>query len=262
MQKLFNNILLPVSLNRHALSVIDDAISFSNQLHCNLHLIFTPDPVFSFVKSIVYNKSQNKHEIRKLLKELHDRIGSKLTNGLLLCISYGSGNIQKLVFDYTLDHEIDLICQSNYRASSFTDQITCPILTLKSFPKNTESKNIVLPIGETLPVNKLRVASYLGRNLNSTIHLVSCKNKNSPPDEFSYLGKAYRVLKDYTDVPVVCTSIEGKNLDDIAIDYAKKINAGFVVMNPAPKPFLTGFLERFFSGFNGGNPRIPVLTVS
>ena len=273
MQKLFNNILLPVSLDSHALPIIEEAVEFSNQLNCNLHLIVTADISFSFIKTAFYNKDRYEFEIRKALRELHERVNFKLKEGLVLWTTYGSGDIQKLIADYSFQHQIDLICLSHKKKSIpilsneldpsiLSDKSNCPILTLKHFPVEARKKNIVLPIGQSLPVNKLRVASYLGRSFDSTIHLVSCKNKDNPPDEFTYLGKAYRVLKDYTDIPVVCNSFEGKNLNEIAFDYAKKINAGLIVMNPDPKPFFQGFINRLLSGFYYNNPRIPVLTVT
>lgn len=273
MQRLFNNILLPLCLNNQAIKVIDDAMEFSNQLRCNLHLIFTPDPGLSFLKAAFYSREQNEYDIRRALKEIHSKVEKKLQKGLVLWTSYGSGNIQKLLADYSLLHNIDLICLShknnnisklldNLNVSILADQSNCPILSLRNFPKGSESKTIVLPIGESLPVNKLRIASYLGKQFHSTIHLVAFKNKDNGPDEFSYLGKAYRVLKDYTEVPVVCSSFEGRNLNEIAFDYAKKINAGLIVINPEPKPFISGFFKRLFWGNNGNNQTIPVLTVS
>ena len=273
MQKIFNNILLPVNLDSNSHSVIEEAVEFSNHLRANLHLILTSESTLSFLKNPFHDKNEYENELKKTLKGLHDNTSHKMNKGLALFTSYGVGDIDKLVSDYAFEHNIDLICLSYKKnpiaifsneldASSLAERSNCPVLTLKAFPFEFGNKNIVLPIGQSLPVNKLRVVSYLGRNFSSTIHLVACKASANTPDEYSYLGKAYRVLKDYTNLPVVCTSFEGKNLNEMALDYAKKINAGLIILNPDPKPFFHGFWSRLFSGFNVNNPRIPVLTVS
>jgi len=273
MQKIFNNILLPVSLDGHCNPVIEEAVEFSNHLRANLHLILTSESTLSFLKNAFHDREEYEMELKSTLKQLHDNTSHKMIKGLTLFTSYGIGDIHKLISDYAFDHNIDLICLSykknpiaifsnELNASSLAERSNCPVLSLKAFPFEFGNKNIVLPIGQSLPVNKLRVVSYLGRNFSSTIHLVACKAPGKTPEEFTYLGKAYRVLKDYTNLPVVCTSFEGKNLNEMALEYAKKINAGLIVLNPDPKPFLQGFWSRLLSGFNVNNPRIPVLTVS
>jgi hypothetical protein len=224
MQKLFNNILLAIGPGAANAAAIEGAKKFSRELECNLHLLV-----------------EKKHT-------------------------------EKKIAEYVLEHEIDLVFVKEEKrqfpffvnrlnVNTLAASANCPVLSVKSLFDFQKQKIIVLPIGKSLPISKIRVVIYLAKHFNAAIHLVVLARNEQMYEELAYMKKAFQVFKDNTDLPVVCKTLEGEALGNSAVAYAHAVDAGLIVVNPGEESLLSGFINRLFSRFVFNESRVPVMTV-
>ena len=276
MQKLFNDILVPVFLNKKPGSAIEKAIQFANQLQCNLHLVgLSPLSSFAFVQKGIFQvvgEDRDDAEKKRIMSDLQANYCQKMEENLLLSIYYERGEPEKIVSAYTTMHPIDLVFVTDegrgfsfsgkgINASRLARRINCPVLTLKSNPSLNGLKIIVMPVGKSLPINKIRVAAYLAKRYNASIHLITREKNALMYEELAYMQKALQVLKDNTNLPVKCKTLSGESIGDITMQYAHEVKAGLIVVNPGAESFLPGLFNRLLSRFVSSESTIPVMTV-
>ncbi len=191
---------------------------------------------------------------------------------------------EKQIIDYSKRHAVDLILlvkkkrtgHSQLRTVADVDRLVdktlCPVLTVSDQPALSSLKNIVLPVGDHLPMRKLLFATYLGRTVNSTIHLVAPANNSDPAMAVGMrhnLQKCYRLLRENTNLSVECQASPEENLAEAAWDYAKKIKADLILTSPGKESMLSGFWNNLRSKFfrrKGSRSlpntsQIPVMTI-
>ncbi len=249
MQKLFNNMLVPVILDRRTDATIERAVQFANQLQCHLHLVGTA-PISS----------------------LQARYCQVLEKGQVLSVHFDKGDLEEIVASYVATHLIDLVYVAGERkkfpfigkslnVNRLAGRTNCPVLSLKSNLVLNGLKIIVVPVGKSIPINKIRVAAYLAKRYKASIHLITREKNGLMFEELAYMQKALQVLKDNTDLPVKCKTLTGESIGNIALQYAQEVKAGLIVVNPGIESFLPGMLNRLFSRFIYNESKIPVLTV-
>ena len=275
MQKLFNNILVPVTLDSTAGATIEEAIEFANQFHCNLHLVGITeqsslklrDRLFQLIK-----ETEKKAENKKKLAELQTRYCQKLTKGLVLSAYFEPGDPEDIIATYVGVHQIDLVFvvkegkrffgkQNGVNANRMAGKTNCPVLSFNASLGIDGLKIIVMPVGNSLPINKIRVAAYLAKHCKSSIHLVTRERDGLMYEELAYMQKALQILKDNTDLQVECKTLSGESIANIALEYAHSVNAGMIIVNSG-ESFLPGMVNRFFSRLVCNQSRIPVMTVA
>jgi len=277
MQKLFNNILVPLCVNGRSNGAIEKAIQFANQLQCNLHLIGI-SAGSSFVHGndrIILNRNgyQGLAEKKFKLAELQTKYCQLLDKGLMLSIYFGKGEPEETISTYAALHHVDLVLMVNdqrrfsflppvINANRLAGKTNCPVLTLKSDPILSGLKIIVMPVGKSLPINKIRVAAYLAKHYDASIHLITREKNALMYEELAYMQKALQVLKDNTDLPVKCKTLSGESIGNIALQYAQEVKAGLILVNPGSESSLPGLLNRLFSRFVFNESKIPVMTVA
>lgn len=193
---------------------------------------------------------------------------------------------EREVVDYCRRQEIDLVLldrhkrsfwrliprRNDIRVDRLLKKLQCPVLTTYDQLFISSLKNIVLPVGAGLPMRKLLFATYLARVAGATIHLVSMEGMSEKDKQQSgeSLFRAYRLLRENTNLPVECLRVPGESLADIAWRYAREIKADLILIHSGRESLLSGWFEGWFTRplyelysralFNVS--RIPVLTVS
>jgi hypothetical protein len=268
MGKLFVNILLPVNLAADTKQSVARAIEFANALQGNLHLLQRfHSSAFSFK---MLNLTDTVERDDKL-HEFQETYSKNLNKGLVLFTALQNGKIEKAVASYSVNHCIDLVVvdydysrnsvfNEYFNISRLANKLDCPVLTL---PKSAllNFKTIVLPIGEELPINKIRIAHYLGKLFNASIHLICLLRDGRMNEGLGNMKKAYQLLKDHTDLAIVCKAVSGESLGKIVWEYAYSINAGLIIVNPRSELLAPGFVNRLFSRSVPNESIIPVMTV-
>ncbi|RYY22743.1 MAG: universal stress protein [Chitinophagaceae bacterium] len=267
MNKLFNNILVPIDFTESSELAIEKALDIANHFKCNIHLLYAGG-------NRVKKQPVEIGEAR--LYRLQHRYTFRLHPGLSFHASVRKGNPNQVVIEYALRHNIDLVVigrqqgllreviKGRFNSSEITKRIECPVLTVRKNNGNDKWMNIVLPVCSVLPVRKIMFASYLARKYNSKIHLLSiAENENEDDSNRNlYLSKAYQLLRDNTNLMIECHTIRGNNIADSTLRFAEKINADLIVVNPGQESRLPGFVNKLFDGSLFSESRIPVMTIS
>lgn len=272
--KLFNNILLPLRPKKSVELSIIEGIELSIHFECNVHfLLITPDRQLGGAVSHAEITRTEDGVKQKILETLvlyphFPEIAQRLH------IASEKGSLETCISHYTLRNRIDLVVLRknllhnwfmNLSVDRLSKKINCPVLTLQTRLNPENVRNIVMPVGAFLPVRKLAFATYLARKYNSCLHLVALSanyEQARARDENVYLLKAYQLIRENTEVPVEYKTLNGANIATTTLQYAKKVKAGLIVINPGKESFLAGFVNRVFSRFFFNGSRIPVMTIA
>jgi nucleotide-binding universal stress UspA family protein len=269
MHKLFNNILVPVTL-QHSIEAVKKAMQFSRQFNCDVHLLHISHSPFWRIKSA------GKEAEKKLrLNELRDQYVPLLSKGCFLHTHIMEGNLEIALAQYAVLNRIDLILVHK-RNTAFEGLLPglninrlaartgSPVLSLQSDPSMAGIKNIVLPIGAHLPLRKIMLAIYMARDSSAAIHLISLTGSNAAMESKShvYMEKAYQLLRENTSLAIKCKTVEGANIADTTLEYARRVEADLILVNPGDESLLSGPLNRLFSKFIFNRSSIPVITVA
>ncbi|MBC7830060.1 MAG: universal stress protein [Chitinophagaceae bacterium] len=277
MNKLFNNILVPVDFSDVSELAIEKAIDIANHFKCNIHLVVA-DTNSIGKRTRQFNKSINgiAADAEAMLYRLQNKFTFRLHPGLSIQSSLRKGTGNRAVIEYTLRHNIDLIIigrstgvikklmGSSYDIVEITKHIECPVLTVRMNTSNNQWMNIVLPVCSMLPVRKIMFACYLARKYNSKIHLLSIAGDEIETDieRNQYLYKAYQLLRDNTNLVIECHTIRGHNIAESTLRFAQKINADLIVVNTGQESRLSGFVNKIFDGSLFSESKIPVMSIS
>jgi K+-sensing histidine kinase KdpD len=274
MQKLINNILAPISAGRQSTIVAERAVRMANQFHCGLHLLYTENtalvPIFT---SSQENRTGN---TRKKLSALEERFGPLLEPGLPLRISYSKGDIEQKVGEYAIRNFIDVILVGrsghglpgslvgSLSINRLTRRTNSAVLTVNDGPALENVQNIVLPVAAHLPMRKIMLASYVARQSNAKIHLIGLTKRHQPSavNDAQYLYKTFQLLRDNTNLDVEYHMLNGENIADKTLEYARSINADLIVVNPGKELLLSGFINTIFARFIFNESPIPVMTIN
>jgi hypothetical protein len=261
MEKLFNRILVPFHLWKDADAVIRRAVDMANQMQSDIYLLHLNR------RSL----PETSDEEDPLRKDMRQRYQPLLSPALSLTIADAHGAAEQVIIGYCLKFNIDLIFLCRKMPSfwglswpyfpvnlqQLLKKLKCPVLKTGPEPGIPPIKNIVLSIGDYLPVRKLLLATYLARRARSTIHLVSVEMGERTEN----LGRSFRLLSENTDLPVECRKLPGQGLADAAWFYAKSIKADLILIRSGREAQLSGPLHALGNRYLFNASRIPVLTV-
>lgn len=281
MKKIFNHILVPVSFSRNSSMVMDKAIQVANRFDCDIHLLYVQIPAVSI--PFVYDghfpgspPQQADEEAERKLNELADRYRRHLKEGLLMTTTWSIGNWHFVLKEQVITRHIDLVilpCNEKriwenllrkIDVNELALQTQCPVLTVTETFDAGHLKNIVVPVGDFLPIRKLTAATYLARQFNAVIHLMGGKGESYGDDKkrTRVLTRAYQLLRDYTNVKVYCSTQQGKVLAEDTLAYAQNINADLIVVNPGRESRLKGWFNKWMGKYLYKESKIPVLTIA
>jgi len=275
MKKLFSNILVPVDVSNPSEYVIKEAIELARPFECDVHLLFMlPDTSLRYTRPGTWFK--NEEDINQRVLKLYSSYIMHLPPPLRLFTSIEKGAHETIITNYAIKNHIDLVVLGKahplFSAGWFmhsginrlSKKTGCPVLTLQSRSNLDSVRNIVMPVGSSfLPLRKLMFATYLAKKYNSRLHLVTLSgHRELDAGDNQYLLKAYRLIRDNTEVPVECKTLPGENIATITLQYAKDVKADLIVINPGKESLLSGFINRIFSRFLFNESRIPVMTVA
>lgn len=281
MKKLFNDILVPVNFNRNTPILIEKAIQVANRFDCDIHLLHVQTPLVAIpflydghFSGAVFNQSEQETETK--LKTLAEESKHQLADGLLITSAVVAGNWQLMLKEQVITKHIDLVILPRNERKLFgaliykvdvnelSLQTQCPVLTVtKDFDVN-HLQNIIVPIGDFLPIRKLTAATYMARKFNAVIHLMGGKSKSYDNDKQKNrcLTRSYQLLRDYTNVKVYCSTQQGNATAEETLAYAKNIKADLIIVNSGRESILKGWFSKWLGNYLYKDSSIPVLTIS
>lgn len=253
--------------------ILQQALHMAGRLQCHVHLLYHVPA------------AHNAGAAGTLKASIRQRHPFLADPSISLEVNTEPSFPEKQIADYSKRHSIDLILLVRkkkpghplfYRPAGedidrLVDRTHCPVLSVLEQPSFSSLKNIVLPVGDHLPMRQLLFATYLGKTVNSTIHLVApgSDDPGFAMEAHGNLQKCYRLLKENTNLSIECLASPGENLATAAWDYAKRIKADLILTSPGTTSRLYGFWNKFRSKFMrrlGFRPlpdtsQIPVMTI-
>jgi nucleotide-binding universal stress UspA family protein len=246
----------------------------ANHFQSSLHLLYTECtslvPIFS-----TPNENQTGNSRKKLLA-IQERYGPQLEPGLPLRISQCRGDIEQKIGEYAIRNFIDVIVvgRSAYTLpgglfgslsiNRLARRTQSAVLTVNDDRPALENvQNIVLPVMAHLPMRKIMLASYVARKFNAKIHLLGVTKRYplTSVNDALYLYKTFQLLRDNTNLAVEYHILPGENIADKTLEYAERINADLIVVNPGKEMLLSGFINKVFARFIFNESMIPVMTI-
>ncbi|MBN9382930.1 MAG: universal stress protein [Chitinophagaceae bacterium] len=272
MKKLFNHMLVPVDWVDDE-GILQQAFYMADRLQCQVHLLYhVPTAHCAGVAG-------------KLKASIRERHPFLTDPSISLEVNTEAVFPEKQIVEYSLRHSVDLILLVRKKRPGhplfyhpagadidrLVDRTHCPVLSVLEQPSFTSLKNIVLPVGDHLPMRQLLFATYLGRTVNSTIHLVApgSSDPGFAVEARGNLHKCYRLLRENTNLSIECMASPGEDLERAVWDYARKIKADLILTSPGAASMFSGFwnklrgklLRRFGSRPSSDASQIPVMTI-
>lgn len=271
MYQLFNNILIPVDLRREAASAVEKAMNIATRFNSNIHLLYVMKKRFWS-----FNNSPERVAHKKMqLHDLKEKYSPSISKGCLLHTQVWEGDLENSIAEYAAIFHIDLILaqkpagiipgiNAGLNINRLAAKTNAAVLSLLPTPSFRGIKNIVLPVTGYLPTRRIMLATYLAKNFNSAIHLISLAGSLSMIESKShaYLEKAYQLLRENTNLPIRCKTVVGKNIADTTLEYAKKVDASLILVNQGSESLLSGPSNPMFAKFLFNQSSIPVITVA
>ena len=279
MKSFFNHILVPVLFNNDTPQVISKAIDAANQFNCDLLLLHvqTGAPYMNLLRKgggeTVFAQGSFP-DMEKKMDLLIEGNRHALSDGLLLSGTVIKGSWQSAMKEIIFTSDIDLVIIPNYSGklaeasmrqidvNNLSLQTQCPVLTVTPDFDASRLQNIVVPVNDFLPLRKLTAATFLARKFKGMVHLVGQGDSAGTKDKLdtTWLTKAYQLLTDYTEVRIHCSQ-EGTR-DDEALEYARKVEADLIVVNPGKESQSRGWINRWLGKYIYQGSGIPILTIS
>jgi hypothetical protein len=253
--------------------IVRQALHMADRLQCQLHLFY-------------HVPSARGEEPDRLKADIRQRHPSLADPSIYLEVNTDLAGPEKQIIDYSKRHGVDLILLVRKKrpghplfrhpigadVDRLVEKSLCPVLSVFEQPTFSSLKKIVLPVGDHLPMRQLLFATYLGRTVNSTIHLVSpsSNDQDLAVGTRGNLHKAYRLLRENTNLSIECLSGPEEDLSEAAWNYAKKIKADLILTSPGKECMHTGFWNKLRSkilkrpGVHSlsNTFHIPVMTIS
>lgn len=262
------NILVPIDFSTKNKWAIAKAIELSNSFHCNVHLVNVRTKSQS-----LFERNISKEQALKKLERLKHIYSQQICGDGTLEISVLTGNTQTQLANYIRRYEMDLIVTglsrfnvlnriiSSISISRLAKKTNLPVLAVRAGGLVCHFKKIVLPVSGEIPMRQIRLAALLGRAFKSTVYFVSLR-EHADTKNVAIVDKALEVVQSISSIPVQCFLLEGQNLAKSTLEFAKKINADLIMVNPVKDFRLPGLWNRLTNKLLSYGSKIPVVTVA
>lgn len=272
------NILVPIDFSGKNKWAIAKAIEIANSFDCNIHLVGIVHqhlvPVLPVEASIFTPYESHAERMYKYerLKELASRYSNELCCNGQIEISVLEGSPEKKLVEYIKDFDIDMaiiglskfnLAQrivSSVSISRLARKTNVPILAVGSSGLIRHFKKIVLPLHDDVSMRRIKMATMLARTFKSTIYMVTLRKENNAAEKI--INEALQMVQSISTIPVQGIILEGKNLAQTTLDFAKKINADLIMINPLREFNLPGWWNRLTNKLLSYGSRIPVMTMN
>jgi nucleotide-binding universal stress UspA family protein len=197
-------------------------------------------------------------------------------SGLKVKTAINTGNIVNKIIDFAHKEHIDQIIMGTHGASGYKEMFIgsnaqrvvtlseIPVLTMLNSTHESEFKNILIPIDDTIHSReKVNVALKIAKLYNAKVHILGLVNT----DDVSELNKMKIRLESVENFVkhehlTFITGIEhGDSIAKTAISYAEKNKCDLIIINTGHESKITGIFLGPFAQQIVNHSAIPVLSV-
>jgi nucleotide-binding universal stress UspA family protein len=253
------------------------ASKFNSELHL-LHVTHHADAAdltipeayfFEVAKDDKETEEFDKRSLIKIKKDLEQRFDVKIA------IHEVMGKLCKTVRDFSHQLHIDLVVlgavKKNWvkevffqsKVKNIIRAVDCEVLCVYPGSNSIRLKKIVLPIGKFVHKRKIRLAYELAKKFAANVHLISLNSNGTSlnSEETKVLMTSYQYLKDITNIPIECRTVQGDNLARATLDYAENIGADLILVNAGAESHFKNAVLTKWAGNIVNHSSIPVLCV-
>jgi len=145
--------------------------------------------------------------------------------------------------------------------SNIAERTNVPVLTVKPGALHSKTKKIVVPITSEMADHKMEIINALCHTFRAKVFLVSFMKDGIPSDlHISSLPQVYQWQKMKSHCPVEYTVLHGANKARELLNYAEKINADVLLVQPQSETII-GWLNKHISDVLPPESKVQVLAV-
>jgi len=277
MSNRLNNILVPVDFTGKNKWAIAKAIELANSFDCNIHLVsvlhknifpFMPFDRTVFTPYESYPERKNHFE---KLRELKAYYTNQVCGHGKIEISVLAGNPRKELTNYITCFNMDMVITgltkfnliqrilSSISISRLARKTNVPVLAVRSGGLVCHFKKIILPLHDDVSVGRIKLATMLARTFRSTVYMIALRKENNAGERM--INEALEIMQSISTIPVQGIILEGKSLAKTTLDFAGRINADLIMINPLKEFNLPGWWNRLTNKLLSYSSKIPVITV-
>lgn len=274
----FYNILVPIDFTGKNKWAIAKAIEMANTFNCNIHFVNVVHhnmvPLLPIESSIFtpYESHADRMYNYERLKELAGHYSNQLCGNGKIEISVLEGNPGKKLADYIQKYEMDMVViglskfnlfqriASSVSISRLSTKTNVPVLAIGSSGLICHFKKIVLPLYAEVSVHRIKVATMLARTFKSKVYMITLRTGDNAPEKI--INEALEIVQSISTIPVQGIILEGKNLAKATLDFAKKINADLIMINPLKEFNLPGLWNKLTNKLLSYSSSVPVMTIN
>jgi nucleotide-binding universal stress UspA family protein len=271
------NIMVPVDFSGKNRWAIAKAVELANHFHSNIHLVHVVHPPVLPLLPVAasfftpYESHAARMDSYEKLKVLASSYRYQLCGHGNIEISITEGNPAEKIAEYVRQYEMDMIVVglsrfnlvqrilSSVSISRLAQKTNVPVLAVRSDGLICHFKKIILPLDNDLSLHRIKLATLLGRTFKSTIYLLTLRKENNTPEKI--ISDALQLVQSISTLPVQGIILEGKNLAKATMDFAKRINADLIMINPLKEFHMPGWWNRLTRKLLSYESGIPVITV-
>lgn len=241
------NILVATDFSGDSINALEHAVLWANRLSCNLQLVHvSKNVIFDFPG--LFNKAEMKNpdELNSMLQKIIDRFSDayQVEDGRF---DYAllEGKPYQQIIEQAQNIDAKIIVIGTHGVSGFEEYLLgsnafrvvsrspIPVLSIRhGFPKIIPLK-IVLPIDITNQSRqKVPFVCELAQTFGSIVHVLGVRETDTP--EVVYRINQYVLqVEDYLklrDIPLVSNVINGGNITQLTIQYAKSVDADLIAI--------------------------------
>ena len=272
------NILVPINFSTKNKWAIAKAIEVANSFDCNIHfvnVVHSPvAPMLPIEASIFtpYESRAERMDNYERLRELAALYNNQLCGQGKIEISVLEGNPEKRLTDYIQQYEMDMVVIglskfnlaqrviSSVSIGRLARKTSVPVLDVGPAGLICHFKKIILPLHDEVSLQRIKMATMLARTFKSTIYVVTLRKDDNVGEKI--INEALEIVQSLSTIPVQGIILEGKNLAKTTLDFAKKINADLIMINPLKEFNLPGWWNNLTNKLLSYASTIPVLTVT
>ncbi|HJS53786.1 MAG TPA: universal stress protein [Chitinophagaceae bacterium] len=272
------NILVPVNFTGRNKWAIAKAIEIANNFDCNIHFVSIVQqniiPLLPVESNIFtpYESHADRLYYYERLRELSSKYSSQLCGNGKIEISVLEGNLEEKLVEYIRDFDMDMVIVglskfnlaqrilSSVSISRLTRRTDVPVLAVRASGLVCHFKKIILPLHNEVSLQKVKMATMLARTFKSTIYMITLRREDNSSEKI--INDGLQMMQALSTIPVQGIILEGKNLAKTTLDFARKINADLIMINPIKEFNLPGWWNRFTNKLLSYGSRIPVITMN
>lgn len=234
------NVIIPIDFSEDSLHALDLAVLFSEIFHVNVQMVYVLKKSGDYLPHSI---DEEKFWAEEKFKKIIDNYSPKLKNESRLRFIIKEGKIYKEVVNQAESYKECLIMASTHGASGFEELFIgsnaykiisatkLPVITIRKGNVPRKITKIVMPLDMVQETRqKVPVTTEIAKLFEAEVHVVTVttsKDEGIKSKLESYQKQVSEYIQNQ-DVPVKNDALQGKNITDITLEYAAKVDADFI----------------------------------